>query len=103
MPYASLRKVLVDVLGVGKAALINLQVEVTHGLFHARIVEGTCLVIVELVRGFSNPESERFITESQVLCWNVTVEEDIDTLTNTVWEGDNAVYCRLTVENADVI
>lgn len=77
--------------------------EVTHGLFHTRVVEGTSLVIVELVGGLGDAESEGFVTESQVFCRDVTIKEDVDTLTNTVRQRDDTIYGRLAVKNADIV
>lgn len=92
-----------DDFGVGKLAAINAEPEVTQVLLHAGVLEGTRPVDGELIAGISNAESERLLTETQVLSGDVTIKEDVDTLTNRVRQSDDTINGRLAVENADVI
>ncbi|PWZ00343.1 hypothetical protein BCV70DRAFT_109253 [Testicularia cyperi] len=48
-------------------------------------------------------ERERLLTESHVLCGNITVEEDVDAIANGRGHGNDTVDRRHTVETADEI
>lgn len=89
--------------GVGEGTTIDLQVEVAQRLLHGWVVEGTGLVIVELVCNFRDPEGQGLVTESQVLGWDVAVQENVDTLANAMRECHDTIDGRLAVEYADVI
>lgn len=90
-------------LRVGKVTSVNLEVEVSLGLLHGGVLESARLVVQELVGTLGHLEGEGLVTETQVLGGDVTVEEDVDTLTNRVGKGNNTVDTGLSVENADEI
>ena len=50
-----------------------------------------------------NSKLKRFLSETQVLGRDVTIQEDVDTFTDRRREGDNTIDGRLSVENTDEI
>lgn len=90
-------------LGVSEVTAVNAQLEVAQLLLHPGVLESAGLVDGEFVSGLGDTESKRLITESQVLGRDVTVEEDVDTLTDGVGKGHNTVNGGLTVQHADVV
>lgn len=73
-----------DNLRVGEVTGVDAELEVTKSLLHRGVLESTGLVNGELFDGLGDAEGQGLLTESQVLGGNVTVEEDVDTLTNRV-------------------
>lgn len=92
-----------DDFGIRERTSVDGQVEVAHGLLHSGVLESAGLVRKELLSAFGNAESQGLVTETQVLGRDVTVEENVDTFTDGVREGDDTVDGGLTVETADVI
>ena len=92
-----------DDLRIGEFAGFYLEVEVAEGLLHGGIAKGTVLVGGEIVTGLSNAESKGLFSEAQVLGGNMTVEEDVDTLTDRRRQGHDTIDGRATVEDANKV
>lgn len=90
-------------LGVGEVARVNAEVKVAELLLHLGVVEGTGPVDGIFIGGLGNTEGEGLLAETQILRRNVTVEEDVDTFTDRVGQGDHTVHGGLTVEDANVV
>ena len=89
--------------GVGELSGLNGQVEVTQRLGHFRVSILSALIGDEFFASLTNTELKRFLTETQVLGWNVTVKEDVDTFTDGVRLSDNTVDSRLSVKKTDKV
>jgi len=63
----------------------------------------SALVGDEFFARLSDTELKGFLTETQVLGWNVTVKEDVDTFTNGVRLSDNTINSWLAVEKTDKV
>ena len=92
-----------DDLGVVEVSSLDVQREITLGPRHLRVAVVVCVVDHKLLTSLSNAELQRLFTETQVLGGDVTVQEDVDTFTDRLWECDNTVDSWLSVENADEI
>ena len=92
-----------DNLGVSKLSGLDLQVEVTHSLLHCGVGEGTVLVRNELLTSFSKTESERLVTEPQVLGGDVTIQEDVDTFTDGRGQSHDTVNSGASVKHANEV
>jgi len=92
-------------LGIGELTGLNLQLETGGGLclVHGRVAILARLVDEELLSSFTDTELQRFLSETQVLAGNVTVEENVDTLTDRRRQGDDTVDGRLTVKQTDEV
>ncbi len=90
-------------LGISEITLLNAKVEVAQGLLHRWVAERARSVGHKLVGGLCNTESQRLLTETQVLSRDVTVQEDVDSLTNGCWHSNHTIDSWATVENADEI
>ena len=88
---------------VGELARIDPKFEIAERLLHLGVLESTGLVDGELVSSLGNTEGQRLVTESQVFRGNVTVEEDINTFSHRVWQGDHTVDGGLAVKHAHII
>ncbi|KAI6772291.1 hypothetical protein HG530_003249 [Fusarium avenaceum] len=92
-----------DNLGIGKVTGIDAKLEVAECLLHLGVGESTRLIDGKFLGGFRNTEGQGLITESQVLGGDVTVEEDVDTLTDGVRQSHNTIDGGSTVENTDIV
>lgn len=92
-----------DNLGISEVSLLNVEVEIAKSLLHRWVAEGTGSVGQKLITSLSNAESEGFLTETQVFSWNVTIQEDVDTLTNGCWHSNNTINSWASVKNANEV
>lgn len=56
--------------------------EIAHCLFHLWIMERTAFVNQEFITGLGDAESQRLLSETQVLGGDMTIQEDVDTFTD---------------------
>ena len=92
-----------DDFGIGEITSFDVQVEASKGLLHLGVAESADLVNHEVIGTLRKTESQRFITESQVFCRDMAVEEDVDAFTDRVRKRYNTVDGGSTVEYADVV
>lgn len=92
-----------DNLRVGKVTRVNVELEVAESLLHLGVGEGAGLVDGKVVGALGDTESQGLVTESQVLSGDVTIKEDVDTLTDRVGQGNDTVNGGATVQDADVV
>ena len=92
-----------DNLRVGEITSVNVELEVSKSLLHLGVGEGAGLVNGKLVGTLGDTESQGLVTESQVLSGDVTIKEDVDTLTDRVGQSNDTVNSGATVQDADVV
>ena len=85
-------------LRVRELALFNGEMEVSQRLLQIRVAICTRSIDKVFLARLANAESQRLFTETQVLGWNVAVEEDIDAFTDGCREGDDTIHSRLAVQ-----
>ena len=90
-------------LGVGELTTLDAEAELTERLLHLGVVEGARLVNGIVIGALSDAEGKRFVTETEVLGGDMAIEEDVDTFTDRVRQGNHTVDGRFTVQDANVV
>lgn len=90
-------------LGVSELAGLDGQVEVAESLGHLRVGVVTVSIRKEVFASLADTELQRLFTETQVLRWNVTVQELVDTLADGCWKGDDTIDGWPSVKKTDVV
>ena len=92
-----------DDLGVAEITSAHFKLESSECFGHLRIIVVGILGLHNLGGGLGDLEAEGLVTETKVLGWDETSKENVDTLTNTEWEGHDTIGSWYTVEAADVV
>jgi hypothetical protein len=90
-------------LRVGELTTLDVQFELLKCLLHRWVLEASAPVYHELVSSFGDTELEGLLSETDVFCWDMAVEENIDTFTNRGRHSNDTVNCWLTVQDANEI
>lgn len=67
------------------------------------ISKSTGFVDLEFFHALRDAESQRFFSETKILSWDVTIQEDVDAFAHGVGKRDNTVYGGLSVKDAYVV
>jgi hypothetical protein len=82
---------------------VNAEVEVSHGLLQLGVSELPRPVDHKLVSGLGDSELQRFLTETQVLSGDVTIQENIDSFTDGSGQCNHTVHRWLSVKHANKV
>lgn len=88
---------------IGEFPRLDGEMKATQGLFHLWVAKSSAFVGYEVVPSFRDTEGKGFFAESQVLCGDVPIQENVDAFPNRRRKSDDTIHSWPAIEYANKI